>query len=219
MKEYIKQLEFYSEPSKRKKAERYLESYWLNRDEYLSFWKPIEARIFRPEAKLFPDLMFREKFQLIPLEGGVLFTEEEFGLLQKCMLEIGDKNFVVVENPEAEQRRYSIDEGIFIAEPLLRCKYPVDISWEVLMSGEDISYELFDFPAREYFVYGDTGYWGKYAANDEDYPVEIIGFEEQYSEPFKKHFEYLVELEVVLSGLPVAYRDSLAPWIKERFHI
>ncbi len=218
MKEYIEQLEFYSyEPSNREKVEQYFEKYWLNWDEYLSFWKPIENRVFRAESKLFPDLMFRERYQLIPLEGGVLFTEELFDLLQECMLEIGDKSFVVIENPEVGCQRYSPTKEAFVPEPLLRFKYPVEITWEELMSGEDISYELFDFPSKEYFVYGNTGAWGKYAADEAIDPIWIIGFEGQYSELFRKHFEHLVEEEVVTSQIPVTYRDFLTPWIKERF--
>lgn len=157
-------------------AENYLEKYWLLESEYLNKWKQIQNTIFIKQINktlLYP--LFYNKFQILALGGGVLFDELEFIKLQKCMLEIGDSYFVIIEDN-------------FDNEPPFRLKYPTTISWNELTNGNFISTILFNMPHKEYFVYGDSGFWGKYCTNDSAYPLDIYGFEPKYEHIFRNKF-------------------------------
>jgi hypothetical protein len=198
MMDYEKQLNFYYEDESREQTASYFEKYWLDRKEYIDKWLPIQNTIYDGAGNVFPDVKFKSEFEIIALRGGLIFTEEGFALLQQCMLQIGDSHFVIVENAN----EYEPHHG----EPILRFKYPANITWDELTSGGYVSLELFQIPVKEYFVFGDTGTWGKYVANDYVYPLDIIGFQKEYAEVFREHFEPLIELEVYTKWLPNAYK-------------
>lgn len=218
MMEYQEHLECFSVPATREETKSFLEQFWLNWDEYVGAWLPVERQIFRCDATLFPDLMFQERFQLVPLKGGVIFTEEDFGLLQRCMIEMGNKEFVIVQNPDSCSDTYYTSQKLSKRDPILRFKFPVNVSWDVLMSGGHLSDELFVFPRPEYFVYADSGTWGKYVANEFVDALDIIGFEESYSPIFEQHFKTLIEPDIVRTSLPHSYQGHLAPWIRSMLH-
>ena len=61
---------------------------------------------------------------------------------------------------------------------------------------------------NEYFVFGASDAWGKYAANDYENPLDLIGFKEKYSALFKKNFKVSdEEKQEIISWLPVAYKN------------
>jgi len=188
MTEYAKQLGFYVEDETRKQTESYFEKYWLSKTEYLQKWLPLQNSIYEVSGKQFPDIRFKDGFEVIPLRGGLIFAEEDFCLLQRCMKETGDRNFVVVENDNEDNTRYG--------EPLLRFVYPANITWSELLSGAYVSRALFQISIKEYFVFGDTGRWGKYVANDYINPLDLVGFQKEVSSLFRANFEPLVESEV-----------------------
>lgn len=198
MKDYYEQLNAFTENETREQTALYFEKYWLDNREYMGKWLPIQNAIFDSKAKYFPDMMFNSGFRLIPLRGGLIFTEEDFALLQECISQTGDKYFTIVQNCSEENPHNE--------QPCLRFKYPSNITWGEIMSGGLVSLELFKYPFKEYFVFGDTGTWGKYVANDYIYPLDIIGFQKEYSDVFREHFEPLIEPEIYSEWLPNTYQ-------------
>lgn len=180
-------------------AEKYLQKYWLSQQEYLSVWKPIQSKIFI-QGKSLPQLIYDTKFKIIALRGGCLFTKDDFKQLQKALQEIGEEHFVVIQNSQ------DFTEG----EPMFRMKFPVDITWEELTSGNYISAVLLEMSYNEYLVFGSKGDWGKYAANDYENPLDILGFKSELATVFNKHFEQPIkEREEIYGWLPKEYKKLI----------
>lgn len=176
-------------------AENYLRKYWLPEKEYLNAWKAAQDKVFN--NNIFPDMVFQPGYKWVPMRGGCLFIEEDFTLLQGALLEMGEEFFIVV------QHRQDFLEG----EPLFRMKFPANISWNELTSGNYISAVLLEMSFNTYYVFGSQGNWGKYSANDHDAPLDIIGFKPSLAPIFNAHFLSTEEERVeTLSWLPEAYR-------------
>jgi len=171
-------------------AEVYLRKFWLSEQEYLDTWKTIQEGIFRidkgiyvgdkwfPSPSLLPDLVFAQGFEMIAQPGGCLFCKKDFEQLQKAMQEVEEEYFVVI------QRSQDYTYG----EPMFRMKFPVNIDWEELTSGNYISAVLLEMGFNEYFVFGKSGNWGKYVATDSLYSLDIIGFKPELSAIFEEQF-------------------------------
>jgi hypothetical protein len=179
MKDYQNKLDEFTDYSNKKKIEEYLKIYWLDKNELKTL--ATKAMIYHPNFKALPDPIFNEHFDIVILKGGSVLYKEEFELLQSCMRAIGDKYFFLVEDYDEETS--SIDAG-----PSYRFKFPVDITWDIIMSGAEISYDVFLRPIRNFFVFGDSGQWGRYVSDDYDYPLDIIGFDRRYSDLFHSKF-------------------------------
>lgn len=180
-------------------AEKYLQKYWLTEQEYLSTWKPLQENIFI-QGKNLPDIIYHPEFEIIALRGGCLFMEEDFLQLQKAMQEVGEEYFVIIQHSQ------DFTEG----EPMFRMKFPVNISWEELTSGNYISAVFLEMSYNEYFVFGSKGNWGKYSANDYEYPLDIIGFEPELTPVFKEQFKQTKEeQEEVRAMLPQEYKELI----------
>jgi hypothetical protein len=178
-------------------AEKYLQKYWLPEQEYLSVWKPIQDKIF-VLGKSLPDLIYHPEFEIIALRGGCLFLKEDFLQLQKAMQEVGEEYFVIVQHSQ------DFKEG----EPMFRMKFPVNISWEELTSGNYISAVLLEMSYNEYFVFGSKGNWGKYSANDYENPLDIIGFRPVLAHIFQEHYKQpKEEQEEIREWLPQEYKE------------
>lgn len=198
MMDYEKQLNLYVEDVSREQTAAYFERYWLDGREYVEKWMPVQNTIYDVAGDHFPDVKFQSNFEIIALRGGLIFTGEDFALLRQCWQRTGDSYIVIVENVDEDNPHHG--------RPLLRFKYPTNITWDELTSGGYVSQELFETSFREYFVFGDTGTWGKYVANDYIYPLDIIGFQKKYAEEFKKHFAPLMEHEILSKWLPSNYK-------------
>jgi hypothetical protein len=219
-KDFDKQLRMFPTPEIRAQAEAFFEKYWFNTDEYKEKWLSIQNSIFDHQAKHLPDLMFNDNYELLPLEGGNIFTsKEDFSTLQRCMREVGDNSFAVVENERVVIKFYD-PEGGWGVTPFLRFKFPSEVSWEELMSGDPISVLLFQVQGaiKDYFVFGDGGNWGRYVANDYanptaaplfSTPLNIMGFKKEYSEVFRKNYEHLIKPEIISDWLPDTYKVRL----------
>lgn len=222
MSEYEEQLNIFSVDETRIQTKEYFEKYWLGEDEYLETWFPIQESIFEGTAKHLPDLMFKNEFQLLPLVGGNIFTsEKDFAALQNCMKYTGDSYFAIVQNKNVVINFYFGNDD-WREHPLLRFRYPTDVSWDDLMSGGYVSIELFQGAAKDYFIFGNSGTWGRYVANDyacpfiepaTGTPLNIMGFKGEFSELFSKEFEEVRRLNsqitpetLVSKWLPDAYK-------------
>lgn len=192
-------------------AEVYLQKYWLDSNDFNQLWFPIMDRVFATEAVELPDMMFETGFQLIPQVGGAVFVEEEFELLKASMRHTKDKFFVVIENTP---KSISPPE-----DPPFRMRYPTDITWAELMSGNYISSMIFEATMKSYFVFGDSGLWGKYAATDYYLPLDITGFKPEYAQVFTEKFKLPEgdDEQNIREWLPPEYRLRLPPKYSRSF--
>lgn len=194
-------------------SKRYLEKYWLDITEFNSCWLPIKNKIFNPDSKDLPELMFDEGFELLAQKAGILFTKEEYYALQKCMKAAGDQFFVIIENKHTPH-------AIGSDHIRLRFKYPVNTTWSELCNGNEehltteiSSYDLLINPQKHFFVFGDSGKWGKYTANAYSYtPLDIIGFKPELASIFSEQFKQPEdEQEEIREWLPQEYK-KLIKW-------
>ena len=178
----------------------YLEKYWLTLDEFEIKWKPIMKNIFNYQTVGLPDKIFKPQFNLMAFSGGAAFIKEEYLLLQECMLEIGDKEFVVVENSYGDNNNW----------PFFRLKFSVLTKWEDLIAGNFVSSTWIDSIRKEFFICGDSGGWGKYCATDYDYPIDIIGVTSRNLMNFTQRFiQSQEEWAEVYNILPKDYQDKI----------
>ena len=183
----------------KQQATEYLKKYWLTEEEYQRVWKPIQDKIFIQERGL-PDLLFTNKFEMLALRGGCLFIKEDFEQLQKVIQKIGETHFVIIQNTQ------DFTDG----EPMFRMKFPVNITWEELISGNYISAVLLEMSYNEYFVYSESDKWGKYTANDYEYPMDIIGFKPEVAPIFKEQFKQSKEEQKeIRKWLPPEYKKLI----------
>lgn len=214
MRDYEKQLNTFFEPETRERTEEYFEKYWLSESEYKEKWFPVQTSIFNDQAKYLPDKIFNDDLELIYRSGGNIFVpNDDFMTLNNCMKQAGDEYFVVIQNINVIVEIYDAGKG-WVVHPFLRFKFPADISWEEMMSGGYASMELFQGASKDYFLYGDSGVWGKYVANSWAHPsntvagtpLNIIGYKKTSAEIFKKNFPSETESEYVLKWLPESYK-------------
>lgn len=194
----------------RELSKKYLENYWLGVNELNNNWLPIKNRIFNSYSKDLPELMFNEGFELIAQKAGILFTKVEYEALQKCMKVAGDEYFVIFENKTAGNTMPDYHP--------LRFKFPVNTTWKELSNGDEknlttdiSSYDLLLNPQKHFFVFGDSGKWGKYTANDyHDTPLDIIGFKPEVAHLFQQHFrQSKEEQEEIWEWLPPEYQKIM----------
>ncbi|MEM7174085.1 MAG: hypothetical protein AAF380_02395 [Bacteroidota bacterium] len=186
----------------KKVARSYLEKYFLPEKDYLKKWKPIENTIFQNQDKSLPEMVFQDHFDLLGFLGGCLFQQKYFETLQACMQALGDQHLVIIHKP-------ILHEDI----PPLRMIYPSSITWSEMMSGNYISYIICESSLDDYFVFSESGLWGKYACTDYYDPndnnmteLNVIGFQPAYNAIFKKHFKPLQE-EEMKKRLPPLYKN------------
>jgi len=208
--DYSTQLEVFSYLESQEETRVFMEKYWLDSREYLEKWKFLQNRIFI-NNKHFPDMVFNSEFEIIILGGGLIFNQEDFELLKNCIKHTGDEEFVIIQNYNKNDppKIYTNDSG-WVIHPPLRFKFPVNITWNELLEGGGVSDELFKSPYKEYFVFGNNGGWGKYVANDFNYPLDIIGFIKGHAPIFESIFKVSKEeREEIKKAIPLIYEKYL----------
>ncbi len=183
------------------KAEKFLNKYWLDKSEYDSVWKPVQDYIFHAKQRR-KGTIFKDDFTLIVAKGGQLFWPERFEKFKAFISAMGEENFVVVHN---------VNE---LNTPLFRLKFPVDITWDEMMSGDYVSAFLCGFPCEEYMLYGKSRKWGRYAGNDFAFPLDMYAFEQEYANVFDEIFKISKQERRELYEndrfhLPQAYKDLI----------
>ena len=191
------------------KAEQYLAKYWLPEQEYLAKWKPIQNKLFsdqygdgttpkdNPEYATIP--IYHPDFEIMALPGWSLFGQEDFEQLQSCIKAIGDKHLVIIQ----------IDFSDYCTTTF-RMKYPIDITWEELDSGDFISAVLLTASYHGYFVFSESGSWGKYAVNDDVPAVDLVGFKPEHASLFRETFKQSAEeQDSIVFWLPQIYKDRI----------
>ena len=211
MKEYSAILDFFSRKGyemysstipashwgDRQVAQNYLERYWLSFAEYQRTWKQVQDQVFINQDVGLQNMVFSPGYELQASRGGCLFVREEFARLQECTQAISEEFLFVVENTF----------GGRVKEPVFRMKFPTGISWDELAGGNFASSILLEMPHKEYFVFGESGAWGKYTANDYESPLDILGFKREVASVFGKKFKLSeAEEREIAQVLPPAYR-------------
>lgn len=168
-------------------ASMYLEKYWMPESSQAN-WITLQNSIF-DLSKQIPDQIFQKNFEFITLLGGIVFTPKNFDHLQRCMRAVGDNEFAVIQDmhwSNVEEKKYPF-----------HMKYPVNTSWTELISGKFISSILFGTSFLHYYIFGDSGQWGMYSANEYinesvergGSPINIIGFDPKHRTIFREAFE------------------------------
>lgn len=207
-KSFQKILEYYWESNAKTQSQKFLEKFWLSDKEFTNDWEAVKEIVFSKSFKQLPDILFNEGFEMIAQRGGTLFIEDEYLSLQECMKAAEDKFFVVVENRFIREKA---DNDL----PYLQFKFPVYTTWEELNNGDenypDIAYDLLWIMNKEFFVFGDSGKWGKYAACDYyDTPLDIIGFTPELANIFQEYFKQSKEeQEEIREWLPQKYKKLI----------
>lgn len=159
-------------------AKMYLEKYGLDDMEcYMSIFKKIFSLKTSDEENAFPNPIFNSHFIMSVSTGGCLFEEKDFDVILKIGKEHGDRYLYVIED-----ERYASDKDF-----VFRMKYPIDITWEEMVSGAFISDTMLYMPYKNYFVFGDSGLWGRYCDN-EFHEMDILGYIKQ-SESIKMYIQ------------------------------
>jgi hypothetical protein len=204
-KDFQKILELFTEFHVRTQSQKFLEKFWLSDEELTNHWEAVKETVFSKSFKRLPDVLFNEGFEMMAQRGGTLFIEDEYLSLQECMKVAGDKFFVLIENRFIREKA---DNDL----SYLQFKFPVYTTWAELNNGDenypDIAYDLLWIMNKEFFVFGDSGKWGKYAACDYyDTPLDIIGYKPELSPIFKEHFKQpKEEQEEIREWLPQEYK-------------
>ncbi len=159
-----------------------LSKYWLQKQEYLDKWKLSENNIFKNSYKIFPDLAFKEDFNLIVLQGGVLLPEEHLNVIISFLKKMNELNFVVIQDYRINQLEHA---------PTFRIKLPSTITKAELMSGNYISTVLFEMFYEQYFVFSESSLWGLYYDNESVETPAIFGFKDEIKDIVLQTFEPL----------------------------
>lgn len=196
MTDYERQLEIFSFEESLELSQRYFAKYWLSREELVSNWLPVHRKIFAHEHLCGAGHVFGSQFKQRISTGGLLFVKDEFELVMRLGKMAGDRHFAIVED-------YDEDQPPPHKHPPLRFKYPISTSWEEINAGGYISLELFGMPHKNYFVFGDSGLWGKYAANDDVFPRYFFGYHLSAAQKFESVGLALVDDSANLGQPPI----------------
>lgn len=173
----------------------FLEKHWLEEDRYIEKWLSHKNEIFNQSFKWFPEQRFHDDFILRPFIPGVVFYKESYESLMSVLKEMGEEEFVIIRD----------DPNYFFG-----LEFKVTDSWEEIDLEEStfLMTELFCF-ANNYFVFGKSGKWGKYTANEHENWVDIMGFKPEYLDLFRKHFPISEEEKKDVEEALPEYRNNI----------
>lgn len=143
---------------------RLLKEYYIQDDEYKEHWKSIQKKVFNDNP--FPKNVFNKNFQLYALTSASVLSEEEYNILRQC-LKLYDNLSQYILIVEDTKEKYPI-----------RLKIPLECEWKDFCPSElneRLSIKVFHFTQGNYYVFSDSGNWGKYVETD-NYDIDIYGF-------------------------------------------
>lgn len=155
----------YTPKSLDERTARYLDNYWIDRESLERDWAPlIESAFSRSSGKM----SITEGYAVDILQGGILFTRDEFLAFVASAKGAGAKSFAVVE--DMGQPRWNALQAF----DFFRFSYPIDIHWDEMTHSSALAQDVFERPIRCFFVITDNGKVGKYANNDVDTPYDLV---------------------------------------------
>ena len=181
----------------------FIQKYSINPSQLISIFN----QIFTNEK--LPTYNFKQNFDLISSIGGIVLNEKFFERVFQMGHYFKEQYVYILEDNED----LSLDDRYCFM-------FPISMTWADLNSGDVLSFELFNRPVGNYFIFGDSANWGNYLANDyfnEDInfagtPISIMGFDPHYSDLFKSLFPKpdQKEMRLLNKWLPNEYMDR---WI------
>lgn len=174
----------------------FLNQYAMNKFVYKDVCTPVMQKIFKVSPSEIFDIrvmpmteMIEDGFDYFSYHSSPLLWKESYELIQKVCAEYGDKYIFIVEEEECE----SSPDSAF------KLRIPVCKSWEELSNGGYISDVLFNRPNCNYYVFGDSGMWGKwcdYDNNNMDYETFCYKHITPSVSEYKTYFsEYLITFD------------------------
>ena len=191
------------------KAKDFLERYALNNimetEECLakmcSVFKVVDYQWFDIE-KMSLDELFKDEFHVFISLSSPLFQEENFLMIQNIEIKHGGNYLYVIEEETCEE-----DKDVAI-----KLRIPIDISWQEMKNGGFISDILLNMPHNNYFVFGDSGNWGRWYDYENPWrDYEVFGYKKETKEilEYRKVYSLATEEWDVLiknGGIPHSLR-------------
>ena len=143
----------------------FLHQYAMNDFEYKDICIPVMRKVFKfsPEKPFDVNTMtmsdmIEENFEYFSYHSSPLFWKESYELILKICAEYGDQNIFIVEEECCEKD----------PDSAFKIRIPVGKSWNEVSNGGYITDVLFNSSNRNYYVFGDSGKWGKWCDYDND---------------------------------------------------
>lgn len=147
-------------------SKRFLYKYAMDDKEYRDSCLPVLQKVFRVVPSVFFDIrekaigeMFHDNYSFFAYQSSPLFWKESYDLILRICKDCGDNNIFIVEDERCEP----------FPEMAFKIRLPVECSWENISHGGIISDVLFNMFNNNYYVFGDSGFWGKWCDYDNDY--------------------------------------------------
>ncbi len=152
--------ELESEEESYRKGKDFLQKYALDNDTFLMECVPTMRKIFRYGEKQELDLrqqlvtqFFHNEYLIFPYITTHIFLDEEHFLLTQSMGKaLGESYIYIIEDETCEECH----------DAAFKLRFPVEVSWDELCSGGCVSDALFKVMHNCYYVFGDSGEWGKW---------------------------------------------------------
>lgn len=194
-----------------RKAKTFLDKYAMNDDSYHSLCIPAQQRIFRhPAPKGFNILeqevyeIFHDGVKFFSYVSTPLFWKENFELFQAIGRAFGERNLFIIEDEECEED----------PQQTFKLQIPIETTWSELSDGGFISDVVLNMHHNNYFVFGDSGNWGRWCDYENgwmDYEVfaykrlcpEILRYKDWCSISEEEY------QEVEKAGIPHALKNNI----------
>lgn len=185
-------------------AINYLNKYWLDEQEYIVKWKPIQSIFFNNHGKWFPDNIINMNYQILPLWGGKIFLSETLAALNTCLTQLNESSFVCIQNTFNDSY-----EGLF-NNLTFRLKYPVGIKWHELNIGNYLTDTLLWGHNQDFYIFGENDIWAIYSATRSLYPVNLLLFRPDFKDIFIKNcLPVTYDKKYIFDSIPYNYHSKI----------
>jgi hypothetical protein len=187
----------------------FLQKYYMDDVEYEGKCMQAMRKVFANNPESFFDIRYKTIQDLLSnqshyfsYQSSPLFWKESYELIQAICVKYGDRYIYILE----EERCETAPEAAF------KLKIPVNHSWEMLANGGCIANVLFNMFQNNYYVFGDSGKWGKWCDYDNDF-IDYEVFAYKYETPqiaaYKDYFAITEEDYKSLNMVPPNLRGGL----------
>lgn len=165
-----------SQEESMKKARAFLHQYAMSDQEYREICLPTMQKIFgcspdkcfNVQATAISEV-FNNGFVYFSYQSSPLFWKESYELVLSICKNCGDHTIFIVEEKRCEECPTSA----------FQIRIPVGIPWNDISDGGFITDVLFNMFRNNYYVFGDSGNWGKWCDYDNDYiDYEVFGYKD-----------------------------------------
>ncbi len=189
-------------------GKEFLEKYSIDSIAFQNECKPIMKQVFKMDEKQKYDMetmpidaLFYPDYCFFTYFSSHIFSKEDFLLIKDICRKYNEKFIYIIEREGCED----------YPEAAFKLKIPVDISWESLNEGGCITDVIFHFMQNDYYVFGDSGCWGKWCDYDNaiiDYETFAYKWETEPIIDYKKYFGISTEELLNIKGIPTSLKKS-----------